>query len=207
MCAGKMTLPESPPAPRANVLGVGRDAINLQIALDRIARALAEKNPAATSCVTGVHGVMEAQEDAEFRNILNHAWLNTPDGMPMVWVGRQQGFREMDRVYGPDLMLLVCEYTRDKGYRHFFYGGADGVAEELKQRLVEKFPGLNVVGTYTPPFRPPRRRGGGRPDPPLGRIKTGHYLGGTQHAEAGEIHGTLRVEAGYGAFFRGRRGL
>jgi N-acetylglucosaminyldiphosphoundecaprenol N-acetyl-beta-D-mannosaminyltransferase len=60
----------------------------------------------------------------------------------------------MDRVYGPDLMNLVCDRSRQKNWTHFFYGGADGVAQQLKRRLEEKFPGLKVVGTYTPPFRP-----------------------------------------------------
>jgi len=60
----------------------------------------------------------------------------------------------MGRVYGPDLMLRVCEYTRTRGFSHFFYGGAPGVAEELKRRMQERFPGLKVAGFYTPPFRP-----------------------------------------------------
>ena len=97
---------------------------------------------------------MEAQQDENFRSVLNRAFLNTPDGMPMVWVGKLQGFRDMDRVYGPDLMLSVCEFTKGKGYSHFLYGGAEGVARELKQRLEQKFLGLRIVGTYTPPFRP-----------------------------------------------------
>jgi N-acetylglucosaminyldiphosphoundecaprenol N-acetyl-beta-D-mannosaminyltransferase len=97
---------------------------------------------------------MEAQSDPKLREILNHAFLNTPDGVPMVWVGRTRGFREMNRVYGPDLMLLVAEFTQAKGYTHFLYGGADGVAQELKARLEKRFPGIRIVGTYTPPFRP-----------------------------------------------------
>jgi N-acetylglucosaminyldiphosphoundecaprenol N-acetyl-beta-D-mannosaminyltransferase len=138
---------------RVNVLGVGVSAINLDTALQGIAGALAQKTRGYI-CVTGVHGVMEAQRDPELRSILNHSFLNTPDGMPMVWVGKLKGFREMSRVYGPDLMLLVCEFTRDKNYTHFLYGGADGVAQELKQKLEAKFPGIKIAGTYTPPFRP-----------------------------------------------------
>src|SRR5262245_21832253 len=138
--------------PRANVLGVGLSAPNPDLALRAVARAL-ERKSKGYICVTGVHGVMEAQQDESLRAILNQSFLNTPDGMPMVWVGRRQGFRAMDRVYGPDLMLWVCEYTRDKGYTHFLYGGAEGVAVELKQRLEQKFPGLKIVGTHTPPFR------------------------------------------------------
>ena len=138
--------------PRVNVLGIGLSVLNLDLALAAISDALESKSKGYI-CVTGVHGVMEAQGDPALRGILNRAFLNTPDGMPMVWAGKLRGHREMNRVYGPDLMNLVCDWSRQKNYTHFFYGGADGVARELKRRLVEKFPGLKVVGTYTPPFR------------------------------------------------------
>jgi N-acetylglucosaminyldiphosphoundecaprenol N-acetyl-beta-D-mannosaminyltransferase len=138
---------------RANVLGVGLSAINLDVAVATVAKAL-EQRIKGYVCVTGVHGVSEAQKDPAFRSILNHALLNTPDGMPMVWMGKLQGFRDMGRVYGPDLMLRVCEFTRNRGFTHFLYGGGPGVAGELKERLERRFSGLRIVGTYTPPFRP-----------------------------------------------------
>jgi N-acetylglucosaminyldiphosphoundecaprenol N-acetyl-beta-D-mannosaminyltransferase len=138
---------------RVNVLGVGLSAINLDLALKAVDSALAQKFRGYV-CVTGVHGVMEAQHDPQMRAILNHSLLTTPDGMPMVWVGRLNGFRHMDRVYGPDLMLLVCELSQRKGYTHFLYGGGKGVAEELQRRLESKFPGIKIVGSHTPPFRP-----------------------------------------------------
>jgi N-acetylglucosaminyldiphosphoundecaprenol N-acetyl-beta-D-mannosaminyltransferase len=138
---------------RANVLGVGISAINLDLAMAAVAEAL-ERKTKGYVCVTGVHGVSEAQVDPAFRAILNRSFLTTPDGMPMVWMGRWQGFREMARVYGPDLMLRVCEYSQSRALTHFLYGGAPGVAEELKRRLERRFPGLKITGTYTPPFRP-----------------------------------------------------
>jgi N-acetylglucosaminyldiphosphoundecaprenol N-acetyl-beta-D-mannosaminyltransferase len=64
------------------------------------------------------------------------------------------GFRHVERVYGPDLMLAVCEHSAKRGYRHFFYGGAPGVTEKLAVQLRSRFPGLQVAGTYSPPFRP-----------------------------------------------------
>jgi N-acetylglucosaminyldiphosphoundecaprenol N-acetyl-beta-D-mannosaminyltransferase len=137
---------------RVNVLGVGISVLNLQTALDAIAAAVRERHKGYI-CVTGVHGVMEAQDDAEFKKILNGAFLCTPDGMPMVWAGKLRAHAEMDRVYGPDLMNDVCAWSETSGAKHFFYGGADGVAELLVQKLKEKFPRMNVVGTYTPPFR------------------------------------------------------
>jgi N-acetylglucosaminyldiphosphoundecaprenol N-acetyl-beta-D-mannosaminyltransferase len=105
-------------------------------------------------CVTGVHGVTEAQNDPAFCAILNAAFLNTTDGMPLVWLGRHAHGRWVDRVYGPDLMLEIFRATQSTTIRHFFYGGAPGVAEELKTRLEARFPGVTVCGTYCPPFRP-----------------------------------------------------
>jgi N-acetylglucosaminyldiphosphoundecaprenol N-acetyl-beta-D-mannosaminyltransferase len=74
--------------------------------------------------------------------------------MPTVWLGRFHGFQQMERVYGPDYMLALCEHSVARGYRHFLYGGKPGVAEELRAELLRRFPGLEIVGTYTPPFRP-----------------------------------------------------
>jgi len=137
---------------RVNVLGVGLSVLNLQTAVAEIADAVRERRKGYI-CVTGVHGVMEAQSDEAFRRILNGAFLCTPDGMPMVWLGKLRGHRAMGRVYGPDLMLDVCAWSETSGAKHFFYGGADGVADRLAAKLKGKFPKMQVVGTYTPPFR------------------------------------------------------
>ena len=137
---------------RVNVLGVGISVLNLPGALAAIAAAVRERRRGYI-CVTGVHGGMEAQDADAFKKILNDAFLGTPDGMPMVWAGKLAGHAEMRRVYGPDLMLDVCAWSENSGAKHFFYGGADGVADLLAEKLKAKFPKLNVVGTYTPPFR------------------------------------------------------
>ena len=105
-------------------------------------------------CVTGVHGVIEAQRDEKFRAILNRGFLVTPDGMPTVWVGKAQGHRRMGRVYGPDMMLEICRRSVEKGYTHFIFGGAEGVAQKLASRLRSRFPGIRIAGAFTPPFRP-----------------------------------------------------
>lgn len=138
---------------RVNVLGVGIHRLNLTTALEAVAAAVAARRKGYI-CVTGVHGVMEAQTDASFRAILNQSFLCTPDGMPLVWVGKWRGHAEMNRVYGPDLMLTLCQWSETSGCRHFFYGGAPGVAGELARHLTERFPRLVVAGCFTPPFRP-----------------------------------------------------
>lgn len=138
---------------RINVLGVGISEINYETALEQIRAALTERRKGYIT-VTGVHGVSESQEDEALREIHNASFLTTPDGMPMTWMGRLNGSKIINRVYGPTLMLRVLEESVGRGWRHFFYGGGDGVAEELKANLEQRYPGLNIVGTYTPPFRP-----------------------------------------------------
>ena len=138
---------------RSDVLGLKVSAINMQMALDRVDRWIENGEPNYI-CVTGVHGVMESQRDAELLDIHNRAGMVTPDGMPLVWLSRLGGHNHVRRVYGPDLMLAVCEKSREKGYRHFLYGGGEGVAEKLAVSLRERFPGIQIAGTYCPPFRP-----------------------------------------------------
>ena len=110
----------------ANVLGINVSAIDLGRAVEMADRWIAGENRGYI-CVTGVHGVMEAQSDSELQHILNHAFINTPDGMPMSWVGLLQGFSRMDRVFGPDFMASLCEISVERNYRHFLYGGEAGV--------------------------------------------------------------------------------
>ena len=138
---------------RINILGVGLSPLNLPLALAAIRGAI-ESRSKGYICVTGVHGVSEAQESPALRAILNGAFLNTPDGMPMVWLGHWHGYPEMSRVYGPDLLLEVCRVSAQTPWKHFFYGGDVGVAQELAASLERRYPGLIVAGAYTPPFRP-----------------------------------------------------
>ena len=104
---------------RVNVLGVGISVVNLPSALAAIADAVRARRKGYI-CVTGVHGVMEAQADTAFRKFLNGAFLCTPDGMPMVWAGKLSGHTGMSRVYGPDLMLDVCAWSKKIRAATFF---------------------------------------------------------------------------------------
>lgn len=141
--------------PRVNVLGVGVSKLTLDSAVEAVTSALADGRQGYVT-VTGVHGVSECQTDAELLRIHNDSLLTTPDGMPLTWMGRLQGVgrEQMDRVYGPDLMLRVFERGQQEGFRHYLFGGREGVAEQLREKLVERFPSAEIVGTYTPPFRP-----------------------------------------------------
>lgn len=142
---------------RVNILNVPVSAITMVDALDTIETWIARRSHHYI-CVTGVHGVMESQRDPALREILVGSGLTTPDGMPLVWMCRLLGFAHVERVYGPDLMLHMCERSRVTGYRHFLYGGDQQLLDALRQRLTERYPGLQIVGTYAPPFRPLTRQ-------------------------------------------------
>jgi N-acetylglucosaminyldiphosphoundecaprenol N-acetyl-beta-D-mannosaminyltransferase len=138
----------APTVPRYNVLGVGISALTLQQTRELIVGLRGQLHQGYV-CLGTAHGLTEARRDPGLRRIYNHALLTTPDGMPLVWLGPAG----VERVYGPDLMLAVCDAGRTSGLRHYFFGGVPGVAEELRGRLQSRFPGLDVVGTFTPPFR------------------------------------------------------
>src|SRR5215475_9547402 len=123
--------------PRANILGVGVSAINTGQALQTIDRWIHQREQKYV-CVRDVHGIMESQRDARLKQIHNRAGLVTPDGMPLVWLSRLKGFSWVERVYGPDLMLAVCQQSLVKEYRHYFYGGANGVPEKLVAHLTQQ---------------------------------------------------------------------
>lgn len=138
---------------KANVLGIGIDAINMEEALERISAKLGQRQKGYV-CLAGVHGVMEAQRDPALAAIYAGAALAAPDGMPTVWMGRHQGFKEMERVSGPDLMLEVIGREEFRQYSHFLCGGKAGVAQELQEKLLARYPLVKIAGTYTPPFGP-----------------------------------------------------
>jgi N-acetylglucosaminyldiphosphoundecaprenol N-acetyl-beta-D-mannosaminyltransferase len=140
--------------PVIDVLGTKIAALNPESAVAVILAWLKQSSTGHCVCVTGVHGVMESLRSPVIRRAHNGADACVPDGMPMTWIGWLRGHKTMDRVYGPDLMLTLLELSATHAYKNFFYGGAEGVADELAGRMIERFPDLRVVGTMCPPFRP-----------------------------------------------------
>ena len=138
---------------RVDVLGVRISTMTMDGAVATIAEWI-KAGVREYICVTGVHGVMESRRDPALRMIHNASGMTTADGMPMVWAGRRAGAWWMTRVYGPDLVLAVLERAAAEGWRSYFYGGAPGVAEEMADRMSQRFPGLVVVGTVSPEYPP-----------------------------------------------------
>jgi N-acetylglucosaminyldiphosphoundecaprenol N-acetyl-beta-D-mannosaminyltransferase len=99
------------------------------------------------------HTIVESSDRPDLRHVLQSGGMVVPDGLPLVWVGRARGMK-MGRVCGPDVLPDLCDRGRAQDARHYFYGGGEGVARQLADRLTERFPGLQVVGVESPPFRP-----------------------------------------------------
>jgi N-acetylglucosaminyldiphosphoundecaprenol N-acetyl-beta-D-mannosaminyltransferase len=102
---------------------------------------------------SGAHGLVEAAKNPDFKVVLNNFHLNLPDGMPTVWIGRLKGAKEMQRCYGPDFFMKMIKSSATLPINHYFCGGKEGIAEQLKHTSINRFGNSNVVGTFYPPFR------------------------------------------------------
>ena len=102
----------------------------------------------------GVAGIVESRRNQKLQRILNESVLNTPDGMPLVWLGKLFGYRDITRVYGPDLLRDACAFGVENRWRHYFWGAAPGIVEKLKDVLEERHPSIEISGICCPPFRP-----------------------------------------------------
>jgi N-acetylglucosaminyldiphosphoundecaprenol N-acetyl-beta-D-mannosaminyltransferase len=138
---------------RTNILGVGVAVLTIPQALEQFDAWIAG-GARQYVCVADVHAIMQSQWDPNFRKIHNGAGMVTPDGMPLVVLGKRAKIGPISRVYGPDLLIAACERSGARGYRHFFFGGAPGLADRLAERLHEQFPDLAICGVWSPPFRP-----------------------------------------------------
>jgi N-acetylglucosaminyldiphosphoundecaprenol N-acetyl-beta-D-mannosaminyltransferase len=106
-------------------------------------------------CVCNVHTVMASQEDPELRAALLSSAFNVPDGQPLVWAINSLGHSLDGRVYGPELMARACAEASERGHRFYLYGGRNqGALVQLALNLRQRYPGVKIVGGYSPPHRP-----------------------------------------------------
>ena len=139
--------------PSVNVLGVRVSRVDYERAVEVIIQAASDRRSFGVGALA-VHGLMEANRDRAFSEILKQLELLTPDGQPVRWAMNLLGARELkDRVYGPTLMLKVCERAATEGLSIFFYGNTAAVLERLSQNLTQKFPRLIIAGTIPDRFR------------------------------------------------------
>jgi N-acetylglucosaminyldiphosphoundecaprenol N-acetyl-beta-D-mannosaminyltransferase len=143
-----------PALPTADVLGVPLAVTDYERVMDWMDATIHARQPTCLSAAA-VHLVMVAQEEEATREAVARA-VTVPDGQPLVWALRALGHGDASRVYGPELMARYCERSAaETGMRMFLYGGRDDAAlEQLCTALATRFPGLDIVGGCSPPFRP-----------------------------------------------------
>ncbi len=136
-----------------NILGVDIAAINMDWLLEFTEKHIQDLS-GDYLCVSNVHTTVMAYEDEEYCAVQNGGVMAIPDGGPLSAVGRRRGCAQMERITGPDYMARILEISVGKGYRHYFYGATQKTLDKLRQRLAKDYPGIQIVGMFSPPFRP-----------------------------------------------------
>ncbi|MEM8598961.1 MAG: WecB/TagA/CpsF family glycosyltransferase [Bacteroidota bacterium] len=144
--------PAPPGVPARYVIGTRVDGTTYEQAT-QILLDWAKAGESRYLCTTGAHGLVEATENPPFQAVLNGADLNVPDGIAAVWGLRGLGVKIPDRVYGPDLMLHLCQAAAKAGVPIGLYGSSQDRLDALCERLPQKAPGLQIVSAISPPYR------------------------------------------------------
>ena len=139
--------------PTCTILGVKIAAINMEWLINYINSHIKEM-AGDYICVSNVHTTITAYEDSAYRKIQNGGIMAIPDGGPLSTVGRKMGYKSMQRTTGPGLMEEIFKISVKNGYRHFFYGSTEETLKKLQRTLLNVYPGIQIVGMFSPPFRP-----------------------------------------------------
>lgn len=135
------------------ILGIKSNLVTYQNVIDTI-NSWVQKNYRCQWIIQqNVFTIINALDDPYYRELVESASLCVPDGLPIIWAHNLKGANLSINIRGPELMIRYLQQSVDKGIRHFFYGGAPGVAQKLKEIMESRFPGIKIVGTYSPPFR------------------------------------------------------
>jgi len=138
---------------RYKVLAVRISAVRPAVVSARVLEMVKTKTRAYINVCT-VHTMLECVDDPHLAEIVNQSTMAVPDGMPLVWLGRKAvPDANVQRCYGPDLMLALCEAGVSAGVKHCFYGGTPEVLQKLQDNLGKRFPGIKIVEAIAPPFR------------------------------------------------------
>ena len=135
-----------------NILGVNINVTNMQETVKVITENL-ESIKGNYICVSNVHTTVMSYEDESYKAIQNGGFMALPDGKPLSIVSKKRGFKDAERVTGPDLMEEIFKISEERGYSHYFYGSTQETLDTLRVKLNDKYPNMKIAGMYSPPFR------------------------------------------------------
>lgn len=136
---------------RMKFMNIEIDNLTMDEALDRI-DSLIQDNRSAYVVTPNVDHLVQLERGGELNEVYKHADLILTDGKPLIWISKLYGRPIKEKISGSDLFPKLCALAADKGYKMYFLGAAEGVAAKAAENLEKRFPGLQVVGTYSPPF-------------------------------------------------------
>ncbi|MDF2609782.1 MAG: wecB [Lachnospiraceae bacterium] len=139
--------------PTCNIMGVDIAAINMEWLISYLEKNISDIK-GDYICVSNVHTTVTSWEDPAYCNVQNGGLMAIPDGGPLSSIGQRRGFKEMRRIAGPCLMGEIFKISVERGYRHYFYGSTDKILKTICQKLDTNYPGIQIAGMYSPPFRP-----------------------------------------------------
>lgn len=139
--------------PTCNILGVNIAAIDMNWALTYFKKHIKDLSGDYV-CVSNVHTTVMSYDDPDYCTVQNGGIMALPDGGPLSFLGRKRGYKKMARVAGPSLMGEIFRISAENGYRHYFYGSTEENLAKLYQKLNENYPGIQIAGIHSPPFRP-----------------------------------------------------
>lgn len=132
-------------------VGISRVDINTTV---KILDSYASIKQKAYLCVTNVHATYLSNNNPEFCEIQNSSTLTVPDGMPLIWLARLNGIKDIQKTSGLDLFRAICKLSEDRIYTHYFYGSSPDVLCKMVNNLKRLYPKIKILGQESPPFAP-----------------------------------------------------
>lgn len=139
--------------PTCNIMGVNIAAINMEWLLNFTDKYIKELS-GDYMCVSNVHTTVTAFENENYKNIQNGGIMAIPDGGPLSAIGQKRGYEKMERTTGPGYMMEILKMSSERRWKHYFYGSTEETLKKLRNALEKKYPGIQIAGMYSPPFRP-----------------------------------------------------
>ena len=169
-------------------MGVNIAAINMEWLLEYLDKNL-DDIKGDYICVSNVHTTVTSYEHPSYCSIQNGGLMAIPDGGPLSSVGRKRGYQNMERTTGPSLMGEIFKISAEKGYRHYFYGSTEETLELLYKKLNENYPGIQIAGMYSPPFRPMTEEEDKAVVERINEVKPDFRMGWSWRSETGKMDG------------------
>ena len=138
---------------RFNIGKIKINKTNLEDTLCQIQKTIENKEYGYV-CVTNSRTAYQANKDDAYLEIQNNSLMTVPDGMPLIWIAHNKGYKDVGRVCGPDLFPEIINISKAKGYSHYFFGSTQNTIDLIQEKMRNEYPEIVLKGAVSPPFQP-----------------------------------------------------